>query len=278
MSGVFAVACVQNCAGNDMELNLRECAEWVRAAAAAGAGLVCLPEYFACLEPDDASLLASAHVEATHPALPRFSALAVELGVWILLGSIAVKISETKVNNRSYLIDASGSIVARYDKIHLFDVTLKSGEAYRESSTVQPGERVVTAATPWGGLGMSICYDVRFPHLYRSLARAGAHYLATPAAFTQTTGQAHWHVLQRARAIETGSYVFAPGQCGVRSWGRATYGHSLIVDPWGEILAEAGTEPGYVIAEIDPSRVDHARAMIPSLSHDKPLRGAREPG
>lgn len=271
MSAVFKVACVQNCADEDVARNLRQCEELVRAAAGQGADLLCLPEYFACLTRDDRELLARSFTEEEHPALPRFSALAAELGCWLLLGSLAVRVAPDKVNNRSYLLSAEGRVVATYDKLHLFDVTLAGGEAYRESAAVRAGDRAVVAQTPWGGLGLSICYDVRFAYLYRRLAKMGASFLATPAAFTQTTGQAHWHVLQRARAIETGCFVFAPGQCGVRPWGRATYGHSLIVDPWGEVLAEGGTEPGYVLAEVDPERVRRARAMVPALEHDRDL-------
>lgn len=271
MSGTFTVACIQNCAGNDIERNLAECEGFIREAAAAGAQLLCLPEYFSCLTRDDAEMLALALPEAGHPALERMRALAAELGCWLLAGSIAVRLGARRIANRSYLLDASGAVVASYDKVHLFDVRLRGGESYCESAVVQGGGRAVVAGTPWGGLGLSICYDLRFAYLYRRLAQRGARYLAIPAAFTQTTGEAHWHVLQRARAIETGSYVFAPGQCGVRSWGRATYGHSLIVDPWGVVLAEAGTEPGFVLAHVDPARVDEVRGMIPALEHDRTL-------
>ena len=173
--------------------------------------------------------------------------------------------------NRSLLIDAAGEVVARYDKLHLFDVSLRGCERYRESDTVKPGAAAVVAPTPWGLLGLSICYDVRFPQLYRALAQAGASYLAIPSAFTRTTGEAHWHVLVRARAIETGAYVFAPAQSGLHAEGRRTYGHSLIVDPWGAVLADAGEEEGAIVATIDPARVAEARRMIPALEHDRPF-------
>ena len=272
MAESFKVACVQNCAENNLDKNVEETIVLTRAAENAGAQLICLPEYFAFLAPNDQELLRAAPTEETHPALAVFRDLARELNVWILLGSLAVKVASGRVNNRSYLVDNSGNIVALYNKAHLFDVSLKGGESYRESVAVEPGEQAVVAQTPWGKLAMTVCYDVRFAYLYRMLAQAGASFLTVPAAFTRTTGQAHWHVLIRARAIETGSFVFAPGQCGRRSWGRATFGHSLIVDPWGTVLADGGEEPGFICAEIDPTRVEDARQMIPALTHDRPLR------
>lgn len=269
----FKVACIQNCADDDLAENIALATKLVRAARQAGADLICLPENFSLIQVNDARLLAQAHTEKSHPAIPHFAVLAREVGAWILMGSLAIKLPSGKINNRSYLLDDSGRVIASYNKLHLFDVNLKAGESYRESATVEPGDRAVVAATPWGGIGLSVCYDLRFAHLYRALAQAGARYLAIPAAFTRTTGQAHWHVLQRARAIETGSYVFAPGQCGIRRSGRATYGHSLIVDPWGRILADGGDEPGFVIAEVDSARVEEARRMIPALQHDRGFTG-----
>ncbi len=269
MAAKFKVACIQTCADNDIDRNVTETEAYLRSAVAEGAELVCLAEYFSCIEADESLLLRQAFSEETHPALSHFCALAAELKVWLLLGSLPIRISDSKVNNRSYLIDAAGNIVARYSKMHLFDVALKSGESYRESATVEAGQQAVLATTPWGKLGMTICYDLRFAYLYRALAHAGASFISVPAAFTQTTGEVHWHVLLRARAIETGCFIFAPDQCGVRSSGRATYGHSLIISPWGEILADGGTGPGYVIAEIDPGQVQSARAMIPALQHDR---------
>lgn len=271
MGAPFKVACIQNCAEDDVRRNLEDAARLVRRAAAEGAGLVCLPENFACLEARDTLYLERGYAEGAHPALDTGRALAAELGIHLLLGSLTVRLDGDKVANRSFLLDPAGGIAARYDKIHLFDVRLKNAEWYRESATVAAGGAACLATLPWGRLGLTICYDVRFPQLYRTLAQAGADFIAVPAAFTATTGAAHWHVLLRARAIETGCYVFAPGQCGTRRWGRQTYGHSLVVDPWGEVLADAGSEPGYVVADVDPARVAEVRRMIPALSHDRPI-------
>jgi predicted amidohydrolase len=182
---------------------------------------------------------------------------------------LAIRRDDGRVANRSLLVDATGHVAARYDKIHLFDVDLGPSESYRESDVIAPGDRLVVAPTPWGRLGLSVCYDLRFPHLYRALAKAGADFLAIPAAFTRTTGAAHWHVLVRARAIETGCYVLAPAQCGTHAEGRLTFGHSLIVDPWGTVLADAGGETGVITAEIDAAQVAEARRRVPALSHDR---------
>lgn len=269
MSGIFRAACIQNCAGPEIESSLKEAIALVRAAHAAGAELVCLPEYFSCLKVSDDLFAVGALTETEHPALAHCGALARELGIWLLLGSLAVKAGPDKVCNRSYLLDPAGRTVARYDKLHLFDVDLEGGERYRESATIAAGDRAVLAPTPWGPLGLTICYDLRFPQLYRALAQAGASFLTVPAAFARTTGQAHWHVLLRARAIETGCYMLAPCQCGTHGGGRPTYGHSLIVDPWGRVLADGGEDVGFVMAEIDPAEVTKARRMVPSLNHDR---------
>jgi predicted amidohydrolase len=189
--------------------------------------------------------------------------------VWLLLGSIGVTVADGKIANRSYVIDADGGIAARYDKIHLFDVDLGPGEVHKESATISPGSEAVVAATPWGNLGLSVCYDLRFPDLYQALARAGASMLAVPAGFTRLTGKAHWHVLLRARAIETGSYVIAPCQNGTLVGGATCYGHSLIVDPWGEVLADGGEEEGIVVADIEPAKSAEARRRIPALANDR---------
>ena len=273
MTGTVIVACVQNCAGPEIGPSLEEATALVRAARAQGAELICLPEYFSCLKTSDDQFVVGALSEAEHPALPHFRDLARELGAWLLLGSLAIKAGPGKVTNRSYLVDAAGEIAARYDKLHLFDVDLADGERYRESAAVAPGSQAVVAPTPWATLGLSICYDLRFPYLYRALAQAGAQILTVPAAFARTTGQAHWHVLLRARAIETGCYVLAPCQCGTHGGGRPTYGHSLIVDPWGRILADGGDEPGIVTATLDLAEVAKARAMIPALQHDRAIAG-----
>jgi predicted amidohydrolase len=218
------------------------------------------------------AVLAQARPEDDHPALAAFCGLARDLEVWLLGGSLSVLLPGDKVANRSFLIDSGGGIRARYDKIYMFDVDLEDGESYRESATYRPGGAAVLAETPWGGLGMTVCYDLRFPQLYRDLAQAGASLLAVPSAFTRPTGEAHWEVLLRARAIENAAYVFAPAQCGEHPHGRLTYGHSLIVDPWGAVLADGGVSPGYVIAEIHPARVDEVRRSLPSLTHDRPYR------
>jgi predicted amidohydrolase len=277
MSGeTFTVACVQNCAGTETAPNLKDCADLVRQAADRGASFILLPEYFTGLDIEGHILIPEAFAEADHPALPLFAELARERRAWILLGSLAISLPDVAgdgpaIANRSYLLDPAGAVAARYDKIHLFDVDLPGGESYRESATIAPGAQAVVADLPWGRLGLTVCYDLRFAQLYRSLAKAGADFLACPAAFTKTTGQAHWHVLLRARAIETGCYVFAPCQYGVHAGERATYGHSLIVDPWGQVLADGGEARGVVTAEVDPAAVARARAMIPALEHDRPF-------
>ena len=268
MPDTFTAACIQNCAGADMDTNIGNVESLVREAAGGGAELACLPEFFSCLDLQDGRFDVGDLREEDHPALPRFQGLAEELGIWIQMGSLAIRQAGGKIRNRAYTIDTNGRIVAFYDKIHLFDVDLVGDESYRESENVEPGDSAVVAVTPWGTLGLTVCYDLRFPHLYRALAQAGAHFLTVPAAFTNTTGQAHWHILVRARAIESGAFVLAPCQCG--SHGEAeSYGHSLIIDPWGKILAEGGKEPGVIMADIDTTRVMEARRMIPALAHDR---------
>jgi predicted amidohydrolase len=241
----------------------------VRAARDDGADLIALPENVAMLEPRNRLIREKAETEADHPALAAFRGLARETGAWILVGSLAIRVEGDQVANRSLLLDSGGEIVARYDKIHMFDVDLEGGETYRESAIFRPGEQAVVAETPWGGLGMTVCYDLRFAYLYRALAQAGALMLAVPSAFTQVTGRAHWHVLLRARAIETGCFVIAPAQWGEHAEGRKTFGHSLIVDPWGHVVADGGEAVGLVVAEIDPAKSTEARRMIPSLTHDR---------
>ena len=277
MSAAFKVACVQLNAGRDIAPNIAAASAPIRDAKAKGAQFILTPENTGMIEPKRALLLEKARAEAEHPAIPAFSALAAELGVWLLIGSLQIKLDAATCANRSFLFDDRGRVAARYDKIHMFDVDLKGGESYRESKTFRPGERAVVADTPWGKVGLTVCYDLRFAYLYRTLAQAGAGFLTVPSAFTVPTGQAHWQTLLRARAIETGSFVFAPAQCGEHAEGRKTYGHSLIVAPWGEILAEAGEEPGVITADIDPARVEEARAMIPALTHDRRFSGPEVP-
>ncbi|HJR22352.1 MAG TPA: carbon-nitrogen hydrolase family protein [Dongiaceae bacterium] len=269
MSKSFKAACVQMNSAAEIAPNLESASALIRAAAGAGAQLVMTPENTTLIEPNRGRALAKTPPEEAHPGVPHFAALAKERGLWLLIGSMPVRADDKRIANRSFLFDPNGAVAARYDKIHMFDVDLPNGETYRESNGVKPGEQAVVASTPWGGLGLTICYDVRFGYLHRALAHAGAAMLTVPAAFTVPTGQAHWHVLLRARAIETGCYVFAPAQTGEHAEGRLTYGHSLIVSPWGEVLADAGEKPGFVIADVDLDEVQKARSMVPALRHDR---------
>ena len=269
MSKKFKAACVQMNSAAEIAPNLESAGALIHAAATAGAQLIMTPENTTLIEPNRARQLTKTPSEEAHPGVSHFAALAKELGIWLLIGSMPVRAEENRIANRSFLFDPGGSIVARYDKIHMFDVDLPNGETYRESNGVRPGEQAVVAATPWGGLGLTICYDVRFAYLHRALAHAGAVMLTVPAAFTVPTGQAHWHVLLRARAIETGCFVFAPAQTGEHAEGRLTYGHSLIVSPWGEVLADAGDAPGFILADINLEQVSKARSMVPALRHDR---------
>lgn len=265
----FKVACVQVNAGNDLDANLQTAARQVCDARAAGAQMVLMPENVAMMEWGRKNIVGKAMPEDGHKALQAFRELAAETRLWLHCGSLAVLLDDGRVANRTYVLDPRGDTIAQYDKIHMFDVDLGNGEAYRESATFAPGGKAVMVGTPWGRLGLSICYDLRFPHLYRRLAKAGAEMLAVPAAFTRTTGRAHWHVLLRARAIETGCFVFAPAQCGEHVGGRQTYGHALIVSPWGQVLADGGEEPGFIMADIDTEQVAVARQKVPSLLHDR---------
>jgi predicted amidohydrolase len=274
MAERVTVACVQLSAGREVGSNLEIVSDLVRQAAAAGAKLITTPENAVMIEPRRAPKFAQAEDEAQPYALASFQSLARETGAWLLAGSIATKLPDEpeRLANRSTLLSPDGRIVAQYDKIHMFDVDLANGESYRESSQFRPGDKAVVANTPWGGFGLSVCYDLRFPALYRALAQAGARLIGIPSAFTVPTGRAHWHVLVRARAIETGCFVLAPAQTGTHAEGRKTYGHSLIVDPWGEILAEAGEEVGFITADLDLGKIDEARRMVPSLGHDRSWR------
>lgn len=273
MAEPFTVACIQTNTGNDLAANLASAGALARRARDAGADFITLPEVVALIEPDHAALLATSPDEAGHPALAAFSALASELQTWLLVGSITVGLGRGKLANRSILLDRTGGIVARYDKIHLFDVDLPNGERFRESERYRAGTGACLTRTPWGMLGMTVCYDLRFPQLYWDLALAGADFLSVPSAFTARTGRDHWHVLLRARAIETGAYVIAPAQCGGHGGARHSYGHSLVVDPWGTVLADGGAETGMVLAEIDPARVAEARAALPSLANARAYDG-----
>lgn len=265
----FRAALVQLRTGRNVIGNIDAAAKLVREAKAQGAEYVQTPEQTSLMELDRKSLFAHIVEEEHDPALAAFQELARELKIHLHIGSLAIKISPEKAANRTFFIDPAGEIVARYDKIHMFDVNLANGESYRESNTYRPGETAVVAATPFGKIGFSICYDVRFPALYRALAEAGADVITVPAAFTKQTGEAHWHILLRARAIETGCYVLAAAQGGHHENGRDTFGHSMIIDPWGRIVAEAGIEPVVTIADIDLSAVADARRKIPSLEHGR---------
>ncbi|MBH61924.1 MAG: amidohydrolase [Alphaproteobacteria bacterium] len=271
MSAVFKAACVQVNAQREIEDNVARAIELIREARSAGADLITMPENVAMMGHRSRDIRGLAMPEAEHVALAAFRDAARDTGAWLLPGSLGISADDGRVHNRSYLIDSDGGIVARYDKIHMFDVDLPSGESYRESKNFKPGGDTVITPTPWGLLGLTVCYDVRFPHLYRTLAKAGARFITVPSAFTRTTGTAHWHVLLRSRAIETGCFVIAPAQCGTHPGERQTYGHSLIVNPWGEVLSDGGGNPGIVVAEIDCAKIDEARHMVPSLAHDQPL-------
>ena len=267
----FKAALVQMRSGRDMVRNIADASAMVRGAKAAGADFVLTPEITNILEPDKTRLAALLKPEAQDMSVAAFSSLARDLNLWLMAGSLALRGESGKLVNRSLLFAPDGAVAARYDKIHLFDVTLPDGEEIRESASFSPGHQAVVADLPWCRFGMTICYDVRFAVLYRALAQTGASVLTVPAAFTVPTGQAHWHVLVRARAIETGSFVLAAAQGGTHESGRQTYGHSLAVSPWGEVLAEAGIDPGVTLVEIDPAQSTLARQRIPALRHGRPF-------
>jgi len=268
-AGTFKAAMIQMRSGLAPAANIEAAVRMIGEAKSAGADYVQTPEMTNILAARREQLFAAIVEEQSDAALAALRELARQLGIYIHIGSLAIRISSERAANRGFLIDRTGEIAARYDKIHMFDVDLGNGESYRESNNYRAGEAGVLADLPWGRLGVTICYDLRFPALYRALAEAGATMLAIPSAFTQKTGEAHWHVLNRARAIENGCYVFAAAQGGKHENGRETFGHSLIVDPWGRVLAEGGSEPGVVMAEIDPAEIAKARGRIPSLEHGR---------
>lgn len=265
----FKAAMIQMRSGLSPAANLDEGVRLIGEAKAAGADYVQTPEMTNLLAANREQLFSAIAEEDADTSLAAYRELARKLGIFIHVGSLAIKVTPDKAANRGFLITPQGDIAARYDKIHMFDVDLGNGESYRESRNYRPGEQAVIGTLPWGTLGLTVCYDLRFPALFRALAEAGSTMLAIPSAFTRPTGEAHWHVLMRARAIENGCFVFAAAQAGKHESGRETYGHSLIVDPWGRILAEGGTEPGIVMAEIDLAEVAKARARIPSLQHGR---------
>jgi len=277
----FRAALVQLRSGRAVAPNIEMAETLIRGAAKEGAVYVQTPENTSIMEFETERLLAAIDTEEKSAALAQLCALAKELGIWLHVGSLGTRLDGGKIANRSYVIAPDGTIAARYDKLHMFDVDLAGGESYRESRTFDPGSKAVLADLPWGRLGMSICYDLRFAALYRALASAGADLIAVPAAFTKQTGEAHWRVLLRARAIETGAFVLAAAQGGLHENGRSTYGHSMIVSPWGEVLAEAGEDPQILLADIDPGLSAEARAKVPSLRHGREfeveIAGAKAP-
>lgn len=264
----FKVGLVQMTSSHVVEENLQIAEKLIRKAAAQGAEFILTPEMTTLLDFETKQAMKKICSEEEDTSWRHFSALAAELKVWLLIGSMAIKVGE-KAANRSFLFSPDGTKVATYDKIHMFDVDLPDEDAYRESNAYEAGTKAVVADLPWGKVGLSICYDLRFPYLYRSLSQAGAGMLTVPAAFTEQTGKAHWHTLLQARAIENGAFVFAPGQGGKHSNGRKTYGHSLVVDPWGTILGDGGVKVGVTVVDIDMSLVARARNRIASLTHDR---------
>ncbi len=255
--------------GNDLAANLATVETMTREAAGAGAHFVLTPEYALMMDGSGRVMRERALDADGSPALPELQALARELSVWLLVGSLTLKTDGDRIATRSYLIADDGHVVAQYDKIHMFDVTLPDGKVIRESSTYCPGDHAVIADTPWGKFGLTVCYDLRFPALYRALAKAGATYLTIPSSFQRATGKDHWHTLLKARAIDNACFVFAPAMCGEHPGNRTSYGHSLVVGPWGEVLADGGDTPGIVYADIDPARVAQVRGMLPCLEHDR---------
>jgi predicted amidohydrolase len=268
-SATFRVGLIQMRSGREPQANFDAAAKLIREAKAGGADYVLTPEMTNIMETRRERLFAAVGTEDDDASLASFRALARELGIYVHVGSLAVRVGPERAANRSFLIGPDGEILARYDKIHMFDVDVATGESYRESRNFRAGDAAVAADLPWGRLGLTVCYDLRFPALYRALAEAGSSFISVPSAFTRVTGEAHWHVLLRARAIENGCFVLAAAQGGTHENGRETFGHSLVVDPWGRIIAEAGTEPGLIMAEIVPAEVAAARARIPSLQHGR---------
>lgn len=277
-------AVLQLTAHDSPAANVAPVRDAVRAAAAAGAGFVLTPECTNCISSSRSHQRAVLVDEAGDPVVAMLRDEAARAGLWVLAGSVllADPDGDGRFANRALLIGPDGAIAARYDKIHLFDVDVSDTETYRESAAVRPGERAVLARTPFAALGLTICYDIRFPHLYRALAQAGAQVICIPAAFSPVTGAAHWETLVRARAIETGAYVLAPAQTGqhpvTAGPPRRTHGHALAVAPWGEVLGDAGTEPGMLLVDLDLAAVDQARRRVPALAHDRPFAPPEAPG
>jgi predicted amidohydrolase len=282
MARPLTIACLQTRPMPDFDSAIVEALSLAQRAVEGGSQLLCLPEYCGGLMSRDGAIVPPSAAEDGHPVLAALCRYAAEARVWMQIGSIAVdgppNSTGNTIINRGFLVDADGAVCARYDKIHMFDIQLSEAEVYRESTYVTAGAEAVVEQTPWARIGHTICYDLRFPQLYRDLAQAGAEILTVPAAFTQKTGEAHWHVLNRARAIENGAFVVATCAHGPCPGGGAAYGHSLIIDPWGEVLADGGTGPGVIQTTIDLNEVATARAKIPSLGHDRDYRRPDELG
>ncbi len=266
---IIRAACIQLCSGTDMTANIQSAAAQIRRAAGHGATLIATPEMTHMVQRHPKALFKAIQPEDTDPGLPVFAALAKALGVYLLIGSLAIRTGDKRAVNRSFLFGPNGQIIARYDKIHLFDVTLSANESWQESRIYERGQQAVLCPAGPAMLGLSICYDLRFAGLYRAYAQAGAQILTIPAAFTRPTGQAHWETLLRARAIETGSYILAPAQGGRHDDGRQTWGRSMIIDPWGQVIAQLENDaPGLIWADIELDNVDQARRKIPAWQHD----------
>jgi predicted amidohydrolase len=269
------LACIQANTGNDLAANLATVTGMIREAAANGAVFVLTPEYTLMMDGSGRVMRDNALPADGGAPLAKLQALAKELNIWLLIGSLTLRTgdeADTRIVNRSLLINVLGEVVSAYDKIHMFDVTLPDGKVIRESSAYRPGDKAVVTETSWGKLGMTICYDLRFPALFRALAQAGAQMIAVPSSFQRQTGKAHWHILLQARAIENACYIIAPAMCGDHAGNRQTFGHSLVVSPWGEVVADGGEGPGITYAEIDLARVVKVRGMIPSLTHDRAFK------
>ncbi len=265
----FKAACLQLNSGSDISSNIVKIDNMIRKAAAKGADIVFTPENSCHMVSDIKSKIKDCPKQNEHQAVSHYSQLAKELGKYIYIGSLAIKLDNEKLANRSFLFSPKGEILKTYDKIHLFEVSLDTGEKHREADNYQAGSKAVIAKTPLANFGMTICYDIRFPHLYRFLAKAGANILVIPAAFTVPTGKAHWEILLRARAIENSCYVIAPAQTGTHEGSRKTYGHSMIINPWGEIMANAGEGEKIIYADIDIEQVDKIRSSLNSMNQDR---------
>ena len=272
MPEILKAACIQMTSGPEIGPNIKAAEGFIREAAKKGAKFIATPENTCHIRNPAKDKLKSALPQEQNEAVKSFANLARELNVWLMAGSLSIRTNDERIHNRSFLFSDKGDIAATYDKIHMFDVELPTGEKHRESDLVQPGEQAVIAETPWGKLGMTICYDLRFAYLFRTLAQAGAAIITVPSAFTVPTGKAHWATLLRARAIETGSFIIAPGQTGEHQNGRRTWGHSMMIGPWGDVLAEMGTDTGIIMADLNLQEVTKAREAIPALRHDRAVK------